>query len=165
MDAKEKEIFTLINTHRQQNGLPALQPSVNLAFVARTHAIDIIENNPDVNGGNMHSWSNKGKWKPVVYTDDHKQAQLMWSKPSEISNYKFNGFEISHGFSKSARKTMSVNPVDAVNGWKKSEGHNNVMIQRGAFQNTAMKAMGVGVYKGYACVWFGQQVDTYPPPS
>ena len=66
MNAKEKEIFTLINYHRQQHGLPLLEPSMNLAYVARIHSIDLVENNPDVNGGNMHSWSNKGKWKPVT---------------------------------------------------------------------------------------------------
>ncbi|CAF4757768.1 unnamed protein product, partial [Rotaria sp. Silwood2] len=54
MDATEQEIFTIINNHRQQNGLPLLQPSVNLAYVAHTHAIDVIENDPDVNGGNIH---------------------------------------------------------------------------------------------------------------
>lgn len=77
MDEKEKEIFTLINEHRQRYGLPALKPSVNLAYVVHTHAIDVVQNNPDVNGGNMHSWSNKAKWTPVTYTSDHRQAQLM----------------------------------------------------------------------------------------
>ncbi|CAF3602572.1 unnamed protein product [Rotaria sp. Silwood1] len=165
MDTKEQEIFTLINNYRQQNGLPLLQPSVNLAYVAHTHAIDIIENNPDVNGGNMHSWSNKGKWKSVKYTPDHAQAQLMWSKPSEISNYKFNGFEISLSYAKNIRQTMSVNPTEAVNTWKNSPGHNNVILQIGTFQHTLMKVMGVGIYKGYACVWFGQQLDIYPAPA
>lgn len=165
MDDTEKEIFTLVNNHRSKYGLPALRPSVNLAFVARTHAMDVVENNPDVNGGNMHSWSNKGNWKPVRYTSDHQQARLMWSKPSEISNYKFYGYEISYGYPHPARKTMTINPTDAVNAWKNSPGHNGVMIQQGTFSNAPMKAMGVGVYKGYACVWFGQQLDTYPAPS
>ncbi|CAF1293035.1 unnamed protein product [Rotaria sp. Silwood1] len=115
MDATEKEIFTLINNHRQQYGLPSLEPSINLAYVARTHAVDVVENNPDVCGGNMHSWSNKGKWKPVRYTSDHQHAQLMWSKPSETSNYKFHGFEISSGHSGSLRKTTTVNPTEALN--------------------------------------------------
>lgn len=40
------------------------------------------------------------------------------------------------------------------------------MIEQGAFSNVQLKAMGVGVYyKGYAGVWFGQQIDTYPAPS
>ncbi|CAF1509318.1 unnamed protein product, partial [Adineta ricciae] len=93
MNEVEQTIFTLINDHRENHGLPSLQPSANLAFVARTHAIDLVENEPDVDGGNMHSWSDKGNWKPVRYTRDHAQAHLMWSKPSEISNYKYTGYE------------------------------------------------------------------------
>ena len=165
MNAVEYKIFTLINSHRQQHGLPSLQASVNLAYVAHTHAADVVENNPDVNGGNMHSWSNKGNWKPVTYTPDHRYGQLMWSKPSEISNYKFNGYEISFGYGKDVRKTVTMDPDEAVRGWKNSPGHNSVMIQQSAFSNTPMKAMGVGVYKGYACVWFGQELDTYPAPG
>ncbi|CAF3919757.1 unnamed protein product, partial [Rotaria sp. Silwood1] len=165
MDAKEKDIFTRINQHRRQYGLPSLEPSVNLAYVAHTHAVDVVENSPDVNGGNMHSWSNKGKWKPVTYTPDHRYGQLMWSKPSEISNYKFNGFEISFGPSNRLRETSTVNPTEAVNCWKNSPGHNAVMVQQGIFHHPPMKAMGVGVYKGYACVWFGQEKDTFPAPS
>jgi hypothetical protein len=165
MNKIEKEIFTLINNHRQQHGLPLLQASVNLAYVAHTHAVDMVENNPDVNGGNLHSWSNKGKWKPVRYTSDHKYVGLMWIKPYEISNYKSGGYEISVGYGHDARKTMTMDPKRVVDGWKRSAGYNNVMIQRGGFSGTPMKAMGVGVYKGYACAWFGQQLDTYPAPA
>ncbi|CAM4825211.1 unnamed protein product [Rotaria magnacalcarata] len=165
MNTLEKEIFTLINNHRQQHGLPALQPSVNLAYVAHTHAMDVVENNPDVNGGNMHSWSDKGKWKPVTYTSDHRYASLMWSKPSEISNYKFNGFEISFGYGKNVRKTMTLDPNRVVESWKNSPGHNDVMVQSGGFSHMPMKAMGAGVYKGYACVWFGHELDTYSAPN
>ena len=44
-----------------------------------------------------HSWSNEGIWTAVNYTSDHKYRDLMWSKPSDISNYKSSGFEISAG--------------------------------------------------------------------
>lgn len=162
MVTTEEKIFRLINSHRQQHGLPPIQASANLAYVAPIHAIDVVENNPDVNGGNLHSWRNKGKWKPVRYTSDHKYASLMWSKPSEIINYKFHGYEISGGFGHDARKTATIDPDGTVNGWKNSPGHNNVMIQRGW---APLKAMGVGVYKGYACAWFGAELDTYRAPD
>ncbi|CAF3442266.1 unnamed protein product [Rotaria sp. Silwood1] len=55
MDAKEKEIFTLINNHRRQYDLPVLETSINLAYVAHTHAVDLSENNLDVYGDNEHS--------------------------------------------------------------------------------------------------------------
>lgn len=162
---KEKEIFKFINQHRQQHGLPPLEASANLAYVARTHAVDVVENTPDVNGGNTHSWSDKGNWTPVIYTPDHRYASLMWNKPSEISNYKFRGYEISYGYSKSSRKTATINPQEAVNAWKNSPGHNVIMVQQGVFHHLPMKAMGVGVYKGYACTWFGQERDTFPAPT
>ncbi|CAF3362897.1 unnamed protein product [Rotaria socialis] len=165
MNAKEKEIFALINNYRQQYGLPTLQASANLAYVAHTHAVDVVQNSPAVNGGNAHSWSNKGNWKPVIYTPDHRQAQLMWSKPSEISNYKYYGFEIAYGFGDYRDRDRTVDPVQSVNAWKNSPAHKDVIIQRGAFQNMPMKAMGVGIYKGFACVWFGQYLDTFPRPE
>ncbi|CAF1431470.1 unnamed protein product [Adineta ricciae] len=37
------------------------------------------------------------------------------------------------------------------------------MIQRGGW--SPMKAMGVGVYKGIANVWFGEHLDTFPAPG
>ncbi|CAF1121428.1 unnamed protein product [Rotaria sordida] len=165
MDTVEKKIFMLINSHRQEHGLPLLEPSVNLANVAHTHAVDVVENSPDVNGGNLHSWSNKGKWRPVTYTPDHKYAHLMWSKPSEISNYKGAGYEISMGYGHNVRKIMTMDPNATVDGWKRSSGHNAVMIQQGAFSTMQIKVMGAGVYKGYACVWFGEELDTYPAPA
>ena len=99
------------------------------------------------------------------YTSDHKQAGLIWSKPGEISNYKFAGYEISFGYGHDARKTHNINPVGTVQGWIHSKGHNDVMLERGAFKHTRMKVMGVGVYKGIANVWFGEELDTYPAPS
>jgi hypothetical protein len=41
----------------------------------------------------------------------------------------------------------------------------NIIIQQDIFENAPMKAMGVGIYKGYVCEWFGQEVDTYPAPK
>ncbi|CAF1396704.1 unnamed protein product [Rotaria sordida] len=163
MDAQEQELFTLINNYRKEKGLPAIKPSINLAYVAHKHAIDVVENDPDVNGGNMHSWSNKGKWKPVKYTPDGAQAALMWSKPSEISNYKSNGFEIAAKTGN--RKTSTIKPISALNGWKASPNHNDVIVQQSVWKDAPMKALGVGIYKGYACAWFGRQEDTYPPPK
>jgi hypothetical protein len=53
----------------------------------------------------------------------------------------------------------------ALNGWIRSPAHHDVIIQRGVFHHPPMKAMGIGVYKGYACVWFRQEKDTYPALS
>ncbi|UJR18906.1 hypothetical protein I4U23_022034 [Adineta vaga] len=144
MNDVEQKIFKFINNHRENHGLPALQPSANLAFVARTHAIDLVENNPDI-------------------SSDHAQGHLMWSKPPEISNYNYTGYENSHGYVHDARKRMNIDPYEAVQSWINSPGHNNIMIQRGGWG--PMKTMGVGVYKGIANVWFGEYLDTFPAPD
>ena len=162
MDPLEEKIFILVNEYRKERRLPLLKPSDNLAYVAHKHAVDFIENSPDVNGGNIHSWSDKGKWKPVKYTSDHRNAHLMWSKPLEISNYKSEGFEISYVLEPDIRNTTGVIADEVVNRWKVSPEQNNVIIQKGGW--VPMKAMGVGVYKGYACIWFGQEEDIYPDP-
>ena len=165
MDATELKIFKMINDHRRQMGLPTIAASNNLAYVARTHAVDVIENRPDVNGGDLHSWSNKGKWTPVRYTEDHSQAFKAWRKPSEISNYKFNAYEISFANGGSKRKFSTVNPTVVVNDWIESAGHNAVMIEQDSFEGANFKALGVGVYKGYACAWFGEAQDKLPFPQ
>ncbi|UJR17517.1 hypothetical protein I4U23_004412 [Adineta vaga] len=53
-----------------------------------------------------------------------------------------------------------IKPTEAVNSWKNSPVHNAVMVQQGILHHPPMKAMGVGVYKGYACAWFGQERDS-----
>ena len=60
---------------------------------------------------------------------------------------------------------IQIDATTAVYMWKASPGHNAVMIQKDAFVNTPMLTTDVGVYKGYACVWFDQTRDTLPAPK
>jgi hypothetical protein len=71
-----------------------------------------------------------------------------------LTSYKGNGFEIASGQSKGA------NALDAINSWKKSSGHNVVMINLGMWKNVKWKAIGIGIYGKYAVVWFGKESDT-----
>ena len=89
-------IAEAINAYRREQGLPAIPVSAELTRVARAHVQDLLTNKPHEQPGcNLHSWSDRGNWTPVCYTDDHAQAALMWSKPREIANYPGNGYEIS----------------------------------------------------------------------
>ncbi|MES2387968.1 MAG: CAP domain-containing protein, partial [Bacteroidota bacterium] len=108
---------------------------------------------------NAHSWSDKGKWKAVCFTPDHKNAALMWSKPAELTDYKFNGFEI--GFS----TTGLADAPGALASWKGSPGHNAVMINGSIWKDMNWKAIGVGLYKGYSVVWFGDNTDAAGEPA
>lgn len=157
INANEKELLKLINQYRKTKKLPPIKLSPELTKVAKIHAKDLAKNNPDTGKCNTHSWSDKGNWKACCYTDDHKKAALMWSKPAELTTYKSEGFEIAFQSSEDAT------PAEALAGWKKSSGHNNVIIERGNFNKMGWKAIGIAVEGNYALVWFGKEPDKEPP--
>jgi hypothetical protein len=153
----EIELCRIINEYRKSLNLTEIPLSNKLTKVAKIHCKDLYDN--FVRGSsecNEHSWSDKGIWTPVCYTPDHKRASDMWNKPKEIANYLSNGYEIEHNHSP---KDDLCNPMCALNGWKNSAGHNSVMTNQGKWKEINFKAMGVGIYKGYACVWFGELED------
>ena len=150
---EETELYNIIMQYRYSKGLTKIPLSKSLTFVAQTHVKDLVNNKPDVGNCNMHSWSNKGNWTPCCYTDDHARAKCMWDKPSELTSYKGNGYEISYGGGN------SVTAIGALSGWKSSSGHNAVIINQGIWNDNNWQAIGIGIYKGFAVVWFGEEKD------
>lgn len=154
---KERELADLVNQYRRSLGLSEMKISKSLTIVARTHVYDSNvnhpENNKDSRGikGNLHSWSNKGNWTAVVYTPDHYYSSLMWSKPSELTTYKGNGYEIS------CYSSNTMTASGAFNSWKDSAGHNAVMAGYGAWSQ--LKVMGIAIEGNYAHIWFGNDDD------
>lgn len=165
LSAKEKELIKLVNDYREQHGKKRLKVSKSLMKVARTHINDLnmnfdIDNPPvDARGieGNMHSWSDKGNWTPVVYTRDHKYPHGMWDKPKEITGYDQAGFEIAvNGF--------MITPQTALEKWKHSPSHNDVILSQNGWDDptpelakhgvTGLSNMGVAINGKYACIWF-----------
>ena len=49
----------------------------------------------------------------------------------------------------------------ALSSWKKSKGHNSVIINGNRWNDNEWKAIGIGMHEGYATVWFGH----YPEPN
>lgn len=153
----EKKLALLINEYRKSLNLEPVTISKSLTSVARTHVKDSNLNHPengtDAKGvkGNLHSWSDKGSWKPVCYTSDHTYSDLMWSKPSELTKYTGNGFEIS------IYSSGGLTPKAAVDGWKSSSGHNAVMIGEGPWSE--LNTMGIAINGNYSHVWFGMEDD------
>jgi hypothetical protein len=154
----EMEVFRVINDYRMSLGLPRIPLSLSLTFVAQNHAFDLAENNPVTDRCNLHSWSSEGSWKGCCYTDDHKQAKCMWEKPSELTNYTGNGYEIAFWTTKVFGDQKEI-AVDALEVWKNSQPHHEVIINRGIWKQVSWMAMGVGIYKGYVLVWFGEEKD------
>jgi len=101
-----KQIISLLNAYRAENGLPPIQKSCALCTVANEKAVS----------GNGHSWT--GRFA-CTYDGNY---DCMWKKPSQLTGYKGNGYENWSG----ARTAE-----DAFNGWKGSSSHNDVMINKG----------------------------------
>ncbi len=164
LSAKEKELIKLVNDYREQHGKKRLKVSKSLMKVARTHINDLNMNfdmdNPPVDArgikGNMHSWSDKGNWTPVVYTKDHKYDKLTKIKPKEIAGYDQTGYEVAvNGF--------LITPQRALEKWKNSPGHNDTILSQNGWDPTPeeidrsftpLSNMGVAINGDYACIWF-----------
>lgn len=164
----EVEIAALINGYRATAGLPPVPLSPSLQAVAEAHAADLSENHPDRGvdargrACNAHSWSTKGAWKGGCYPEDHREPALMWMKPQEITRgaYPYNGYEIAFGV-----QGAEITPMDALEGWRGSPGHDSVLIEKDTWRGAHWQAMGVGVRDGWAVVWFGMQKDSAVTPG
>jgi hypothetical protein len=159
----EIELYRLINEYRVQKGLPEVKLSASLCFVARTHAKDQTDNFKDGNRCNMHSWSKNTAWSSCCYTPDHKKAKCMWDKPRELTNYTGDGFEISF-YTTYPYSSPAAFAKDALDGWKKSPGHNEIIMNKSIWKNVKWQAIGIGVYGEYADVWFGKEEDSAGEP-
>jgi uncharacterized protein YkwD len=142
----------LLNVYRSQNGKSTIPCSPSLKKVADTHVHDLNDNKPHEQAQcNLHSWSNKGSWSACCYTSDHAQAQCMWDKPRQLTVYTGNGYE-------NAASGVS-SPSHAIEVWKSSPGHNEVMLSNGTWASHPWKAVGAGLYNGYSALWFGEVTD------
>ena len=158
-NSDEIMLYNLINDYRKSNGLSKIPLSASLTKVAQAHARDLYENYQMNDKCNPHSWSDKGEWKGCCYTNDHKNPECMWDKPKEMTDYQGDGFEIVYFHS------LAVEPESAMQSWKKSKGHNPVIINRKQWSKVEWKAVGIGIYKNYATVWFGMVPDTHGSPE
>jgi len=154
----EYRLYGMINEYRAQLSLPPVSLSAKLCVVARTHARDLAENLPYDERCNLHSWSANGSWTPCCYEEDHEQAPCMWNKPAELTGYRGKGYEIAYWNDFFYEDPDDI-VVDALNAWKKSRGHQTVIINRDMWRELEWKAMGVSVYKGYVLVWFGTEAE------
>jgi uncharacterized protein YkwD len=159
INENEMNLYNLVMQYRQQNGLPIIPLSPSLTYVAQTHCKDLVVNKPKTANCNLHSWSSNGSWSSCCYTADHKQATCMWNKPRELTNYKGNGYEIAFYIWSSANAYYTATPEEALAGWKSSEGHNSVILNKSLWKSAHWNSIGIGIYRGYATIWFGEEKD------
>lgn len=151
---EEMKLYTLIMEYRKTKKLEAIPLSTKLTLVAQTHAKDLADHykfDPK-NKCNPHSWSGKGNWSACCYAD-HNQASCMWIKPREIADYPGNGYEIAY------YSSIGASAQEGLDGWKISRGHNPLLINSGTWSTRKWKAIGIGIYKEYGLVWFGEEED------
>lgn len=155
LTTNETTLADLLNDYRVQNGLAPVPVTRSLTAVAQWHVWDLDANHPHGGECNLHSWSDWGSlWTAVCYTADHANASGMWLKPREITAniYTGNGFEIAY--------SGGGDPASALNLWKQSPAHNDVILNAGVWESyNPWPAMGVGMGNGYAVVWFGSAPD------
>jgi uncharacterized protein YkwD len=155
LSAEEKKLYDLMMEYRKSKGLPPISLSAKLSLVAQTHAKDLTDNykfDPN-NKCNPHSWSKAGKWSSCCYTSNHKEAKCMWDKPKEIADYNSPGYEIAYYSSRGATAE------EGLEGWKKSPSHNPLIINSEMWSKAHWNAIGIGIYKSYGVVWFGEIAD------
>jgi uncharacterized protein YkwD len=160
LNVEEKKLYDMITAYRKSKKLPPIPLSDKLTHVAQAHARDLMEHytfDPEKNQCNPHSWSDKGKWSSCCYTSDHKQAACMWKKPEEIAGYEGLGYEIAY------YSSDDVSAQEGLDGWKKSPGHNPLIINSGMWQKVKWNAIGIAMYKSYGLVWFGEVEDPVQP--
>lgn len=155
VDAASQQLFDSVNAYRISLGLHQIAASSSLNEVAMQHAIDLQLNKPDRGRCNLHSWSRSPNWKGCCYRDARPKAECMWDKPREITRGKYagNGYEIAAWLSE------DITPAYALDLWKKSKGHHDVMINSGVWSTLKWRAMGAAIYGNYAVVWFGEAAD------
>lgn len=146
LEAEEEKLYRLINQYRAQNGLPAIPVSPSLTLVANRHVRDLEANLKTV----THAWSN------CPYSgSDSNTWPCMWKAPQRLGTvYPGNGYENAHGGWGGYRASAQ----SALRSWQSSRLHNAVILNQGMW-NQPWKALGIGIYKNYAVLWFGRELD------
>lgn len=64
-----------------------------------------------------------------------------------------------YGFEIAARSSNGISPEQALEMWKSSCGHHAGMMNIGMWRQS-WSAIDIGIYQGYALVWFGHEEDS-----
>ncbi|MBE9032432.1 CAP domain-containing protein [filamentous cyanobacterium LEGE 11480] len=146
ISAEERKLYRLVNQYRSKKGLPPIPLSTSLNKVANRHVRDLQNNFTHL----THAWSN------CPYDSNRRSTfKCMWEAPQRLgTSYRGYGYENAYG-SSSSKATAE----GAFAGWLSSRPHNDVISNRGIWQDVRWNALGIGIYKGYAVLWFGKEKD------
>lgn len=158
LEEEEAKLYDLINDYRAENGLPPIPASNALTTVANRHVQDVAENQRILSlddPRNPHSWS-----YGAYDGSDSSTWPNMWTAPQRLNTgYPGNGYE---NFARTTADFMSAE--QALETWKNSPPHNAVILNQGIWSDRPWNALGVGIYKGFAALWFGEEPDPTGEP-
>jgi hypothetical protein len=155
---QEYALYRKINDHRASTGLQVIPISRSLSYVAKMHVMDLHENRPDTSYCNLNSWSDKGTWTPCCHSKYTPVPECILNKPTELTSYPGQGHELCYFDS-------HIIHIDTVfNFWMKVEQAKDILTNNRKWSLYLWQSMGVGIYKHYACVWFGQEKDPETEP-
>lgn len=155
----EYRLYTLINEYRTKQGLGIIPISRSLCYVAKIHARDLFVNNPDTSFCSLNSWSDKGLWTACCHSAQSPNPLCIVNKPKELTTYSGEGHELAYWDSE------GIIPDTVLRFWKSIEQARDVLLNQKKWSYFSWKSIGIGLYKGYACVWVGEAPDTIPEPS
>ncbi len=154
ISTQELKLYNLVNKCRKENNQSEVSLSKNLCYVAKLHVSDLFYNHPDTGMCNLHSWSDKGIWAECCYGRNIFNNTCMTAKPKELTAYPGNGYEIAFW------ESVDAIPEVVLDLWKTSSASNDLILNRGIWEDENWTAFGVGMLKGYAVVWFGSEADS-----
>jgi len=150
----------LVNKERQRGGLAPLHCDPHMRWVAERHlddADEAVKKNiafPKERGCKAHSWLTTvgGLLKSACCY--HENYDCMWKKPLELSGWDDReGYEISVGDNDHTDFKMTAEY--AINSWKKSPPHHNVIMGRGEWSE--LKTVGCNFRNHIAHCWFSKK--------
>lgn len=152
LNRKEVRLAQLVNQYRRSNNLSGIRLSKALTIVANRHVRDLVKNGVQ---GSLHAWSNA-----PYDSSNPKTYPSMWLAPKRLGT-GYTGYGYENAF---ASYGVNASPRMAFDAWKNSSGHNAVILNQGGWGNYRWNALGVGMYKGFAVLWFGKEPDPTGKP-
>jgi hypothetical protein len=159
MTREEYRLYSRINEYRKGQGLEIVPVSQSLCYVAKMHARDLYHNNPDTAACSLNSWSDKGSWSSCCHSRLTPNPSCIVNKPRELTGFTGEGHELVFWDS------QELNADTVLKFWSSIEQARDMLTNQKKWVHFNWKAMGVGLYRGYACVWLSVVTDTLPEPS
>jgi hypothetical protein len=158
LENEERKLYQMISQYRAEYRLSSIPSSLSLNLVANRHVRDVADNFDRISRKGQH-WLHG--WSDCSYdANDTHTLPCMWEAPKRLRTpYPGIGFEIFCGNPDAKYQKFIMTADYAFNTWKKSSHHRDVILNRGKWQKYKWNAIGTGIYKGYAALWFGAEPD------